>query len=289
MVVLMPVVRLGYQYKYNGKELQDELGLNWHDYGARNYDAALGRWMSVDPLAERRNSWSPYTYCLNNPILRYDPKGLTDFTFDKKTGEVKQVGEKNDDPDRILKTNKKGEIIYRKNGEAKVAIGDIEHGILKDGQNFRDKDQLIEVGGKGQPSVDGVKSFIMKLSMYIEKEIAGYSYSSNGSGRVTDMVLGAYKNNSYMASYATPVELLRKYRAEYSASKIVQAFHTHPDGELGATQSAPWLSSDVKDLQRDKPQTPNATYIVLYWRMGDEKPEEYDYTHEYFPQKKLEP
>ena len=66
-------------YKYNGKELDTKNGLNWYDYGARQYDTALGRWNAVDPMAEKYYSWSPYTYCLNNPMNRIDPTGMDSF------------------------------------------------------------------------------------------------------------------------------------------------------------------------------------------------------------------
>lgn len=63
-------------YKYNGKELDRKGGLDWYDYGARYYDAALGRWHVVDPLAEKYYGLTPYNYCINNPVLLIDPNGM---------------------------------------------------------------------------------------------------------------------------------------------------------------------------------------------------------------------
>ena len=65
---------------FGGKELQSEsiAGsiLEWYDFGARNYDAALGRWMNINPYAEYMYSYSPFNYALNNPIYFTDPDGL---------------------------------------------------------------------------------------------------------------------------------------------------------------------------------------------------------------------
>ena len=56
------------QYKYSNKELQPELDLDTYDFGARHYDAVLGRWMGVDKLNELSVDVTPYGYAENNPM-----------------------------------------------------------------------------------------------------------------------------------------------------------------------------------------------------------------------------
>ena len=65
------------RWRYAGKEEQDIAGMNLRllDFGARYYDSFTCRWNAVDPLAHKYSSMSPYNYCGNDPVNKFDPDG----------------------------------------------------------------------------------------------------------------------------------------------------------------------------------------------------------------------
>ena len=90
------------RWKYNGKELQTTGELGYLDYGARMYDAGLGRWFCADPEAESRFVLTPYHYCSNNPLLLVDKDGKWDTHYiDHYNNVILQTDDGSDDVVRV--------------------------------------------------------------------------------------------------------------------------------------------------------------------------------------------
>ena len=70
-----------FMYRYNGKEFQDELGLNMYDMDMRQYDPAIARWVVLDPVIH--HSMSPYNAFDNNPVFWADPSGADSAIFEQ--------------------------------------------------------------------------------------------------------------------------------------------------------------------------------------------------------------
>ena len=217
-----------YKYKYNGKEYQDELGLNMYDYGARNYDPAIGKWMNIDPLAEFYDKNSPYVYSLNNPVYFLDPDGMrVDTSLILK---------------RYKDSDKKGQYMYPEMAAAFLNFANSDAGIAFLSQ-FAEAGQTIgnhtygESGEFHNAGVDlkyGLKTNELSCDDCISKGDTGSNastapkpYMKNGKQRLkltvyTNMDLNI--NNSHAKNYKQDRNSKEK-RARYILSRTGTIFH----------------------------------------------------------------
>ncbi|MBP3482825.1 MAG: RHS repeat-associated core domain-containing protein [Alistipes sp.] len=254
------------RYHYNGKENQEFFDLPYLDYGARLYDPHICRWLCIDPMAEIYYPISPYVYCANNPINIIDPNGMDIYRFDKTTGELFLHTETDDDFDQIGKFvyNKKSdtyELKTDKKGTAKILIDNIEKGILSDGLNLKTNSNTINVNGKDDSFISRFENFIVQFSDMIGREISGYYFNNNESGRINEIYIGRYENNTYNESVKGTSA--KNLPLGFFNNKSFQTdWHTHPSDAPDIARLRP-SSKDIESRNNTKNKYDIKEYVIL--------------------------
>jgi RHS repeat-associated protein len=267
-----------YQYKYNGKELQ-ETGM--YDYGARFYMPDIGRWGTLDPKSELLESASPYVYSLNSPIVYVDNDGELPILINGKVGKDSERASATYWSSEIINTIK-GSGIPNPGGQFQYVDGD--RGIDDKGKLSKDSPtwpQNRVAGGRIQAKADW-STILSKLAKdsktgKITEKIQIYTHSRGaafGQG-YTDELIKLIKANAdkfedpnhvidfvldmapHQSDYLTAVNGVSTYTVDHAGSLfgdplsdndktgVKAAFTTKEGGNWGGGHRIPSFKNDI--------------------------------------------
>jgi len=233
-------------YGFGGMEENSELGLDWLDFGARNYDVSLGRWMNLDPASDLLESSSPYVYALNCPIVYLDLDGELPILINGRVSSDDERGSEKYWASEIIETIK-GSGIANPGGQFHYVDGDRGYDVYfrsqrgnlvtpnKDGKNGPSSSKNRKTAGSAAASRD-FQSIIDKLEKdpktgKITEKIQIYTHSRGAAFGVgyTEKLLTLIKKNSTLFADANNViefslNLAPHQSDEFSAAKGVETF-----------------------------------------------------------------
>ncbi len=229
-------------HTFSAKERDSETGLSY--FGARYYSSDLSIWLSVDPMASKYPSLSPYVYCADNPVRLVDPNGEEIYEFDE-SGKFLRVSGKKGSADQIAIRKSDGSVVLSK---------EYKNGTIRLGQKgvvTQESGNSVEV----QPlNIKGDDNAIDCFKFAVDNSICEWSLCQVGStsGEIGNNVLSNSQERTHESSANLVFNSTLKLRAHW---------HSHPDNLKASTKD--YEASEILRSKFGDPYSP-CGYIPTY-------------------------